>query len=537
MALHSGFFVSIAGDKRYNTAQMSEIFDGIINDGVFQSIGTCLMAEAASGMTVNIGIGRAWFNHTWTLNDAPLPLTLEASELVLDRIDTVVLRVDHREAVRDNFIEIIKGTPATEPVPANLVDTDETFYHPLAYIYVASGVTEITQSNITNNVGSTDVPFVTGILETVSTEALITQWAAEWVEWLARIQNEGTQFMSDSAEEFNEWFENLQYVLDGDVAGHLQNEINDLQDDTAELADTLGVWLGSYEIPLGATSYTITSDEITASALIDIYITDSSLPAFMDAEATPSRSGNTLTITFANPLANAVTISNVHVAYSTTGTLGKTHIFTTLCDRIVDLQQQIYALEDLPYFIPVRSLPSSDINQDAIYLLVRTVGQDECALDQYYWFENQWIFIGTIGTDQYALITREGQMTSPSESKTVMTSIYPRNPNYRAKVILSANGNFERWITTDSGTTWDLAEGDLAGATVQAGLRTFVLNSPYYKASGWLYEFIVSDATVDVASEYGMKAQITDGSATLTFDNPLPSDVVIENVHIRKYNV
>lgn len=49
-----------------------------------------------------IGIGRAWFNRSWIYNDAILPLTLEASELLLDRYDAVVIEVNHSTSVRKN---------------------------------------------------------------------------------------------------------------------------------------------------------------------------------------------------------------------------------------------------------------------------------------------------------------------------------------------------------------------------------------------------------------------------------------------------
>ena len=91
MSVTYGFYNSKNGDRRYDAIQMSSIFDGIIRDGVFQHIGTAMMVEESEGMTVNVGIGRAWFNHTWTLNDAPLPLTVPLSEVILNRIDAIVL--------------------------------------------------------------------------------------------------------------------------------------------------------------------------------------------------------------------------------------------------------------------------------------------------------------------------------------------------------------------------------------------------------------------------------------------------------------
>lgn len=74
MSVTYGFYNSKDGDRRYDAIQMSSIFDGIIRDGILQHVGTAMMVKESEAMIVNVGIGRAWFNHTWTLNDALLPL-------------------------------------------------------------------------------------------------------------------------------------------------------------------------------------------------------------------------------------------------------------------------------------------------------------------------------------------------------------------------------------------------------------------------------------------------------------------------------
>lgn len=90
MSVTYGFYNSKNKDRRYDAIQMSSIFDGIIRDGILQHVGTAMMVKESTGMMVNVGIGRAWFNHTWTLNDALLPLTVPQSEVILNRIDAVI---------------------------------------------------------------------------------------------------------------------------------------------------------------------------------------------------------------------------------------------------------------------------------------------------------------------------------------------------------------------------------------------------------------------------------------------------------------
>ena len=91
MAVTSGFFNSSNHDRVYNTIQMGQIFDGIINDGVLPNFQDHLVVKSGSGMQVIVGSGRAWFNHTWTYNSTDLPLTIDSASATQDRIDAVVL--------------------------------------------------------------------------------------------------------------------------------------------------------------------------------------------------------------------------------------------------------------------------------------------------------------------------------------------------------------------------------------------------------------------------------------------------------------
>lgn len=271
MSLTSGFFDSVNHDRKYNTLQMSSIFDGIIRDGVFMSIADKLMVDAESGMTIVAKPGRAWFNHTWTLNDAKLPLVVEQSELILDRIDAVVLEVNSSQAVRANAIKMVKGTPSADPQKPTLTKSLDVNQYPLAYVSVKHGVTVINQADITNAVGTSECPFVTGILETISIDELVSQWKSEWELWINEMKENGedwqnqvesefeawstqqkeefTQFIqqfeatmqifqTNSEEAFNKWFETVKDILDDNTAGNLLNLINEIKDGNSNATAT-----------------------------------------------------------------------------------------------------------------------------------------------------------------------------------------------------------------------------------------------------------------------------------------------------------
>lgn len=255
MSVSSGFFNSLNGDRKYNAAQMSAIFDGLIIDGVFASIGTAFAVKAAGGLTVNVGIGKAWFDHTWTVNDSILPMTAPEAEVLLDRIDAVVLEVNGMDSVRNNTIKFVKGNPSSAPSRPTLTNEGNVHQYPLCYIYRKYGTAVINQADITPMVGTESTPFVTGILQTISLDELLGKWqdeldrftdarSKEVDDWIAQeesdftawfnkmkadLQQEQTvldQWIASEQADFLAWYNQMKDQLSGDVAGNLQLEID-----------------------------------------------------------------------------------------------------------------------------------------------------------------------------------------------------------------------------------------------------------------------------------------------------------------------
>lgn len=218
MAFSCGFYNSLNGDRKYNARQVSELFDGIIRDGVYASVGDKLTVKQGTGMQIIVGTGRAWFNHSWSLVDAEYPLTVDQSDLILDRIDAVVLEVNESTEVRNNSIKMVKGVAASSPQKPTMTDTEFVHQYPLAYITVKKGATAITTADIEINVGKDNCPYVTSILEAVSIEELYAQWEAQFKGW-----EEGQKT------QFEEWFGEIKGQLSEDAAGNLQIQVNDVK--------------------------------------------------------------------------------------------------------------------------------------------------------------------------------------------------------------------------------------------------------------------------------------------------------------------
>lgn len=236
MSFASGFFNSVDHDRLYDATDISRLFDGLIRDGIFASIGDCLVVKQSNQMNVTVGTGRAWFNHTWSYNDALYPVTIPPSEILMDRIDAVVLEINSVESVRANSIKLIKGTPSSTPTKPALTNAKEVHQYPLAYVTVGKEVTSIRQADIENCVGTSACPFVTGILEVISIEQLIPQWKdilnrfveentanfntwmngekQDYQAWLTAAKKEITDWQATSKSDYQKWYDSIKNGYD-----------------------------------------------------------------------------------------------------------------------------------------------------------------------------------------------------------------------------------------------------------------------------------------------------------------------------------
>ena len=231
MSLTGGFFNSKDHDRRYNAESISRLFDGIIEDGVYETYGDKFIVRQASGMDVTIGSGRAWFDHCWILNDAKYRITIDSSEVVLDRIDTIVIDVDHSTSVRAVSFKVVRGIPASSPVAAKLVNEEDHKQHPICRILVKAGATEITDANITNLVGTSECPFVIGVLKVLKADELLAQWASDYSQWKEANGNDFKKWQASEEAAFMEWLSDLRGSIDpeSDVATQIITELNNIK--------------------------------------------------------------------------------------------------------------------------------------------------------------------------------------------------------------------------------------------------------------------------------------------------------------------
>lgn len=225
MAVTSGFFNSINHDRLYNAEQMSSIFDGIINDGVFEHYGDAFEVTVNPDLndSVIVGSGRAWFDHTWTLNDAPFSITLEPPSLATKRIDAIVIDVDRRDNVRRNSITHVTGVPSNTPEKPTMLNEERHKQYPVAYVTLEPGDSAIVQSkNIEYNVGKATCPLVTGPLEVVNSDAFFEQMNANF-----------ETFTDGLNEDFQIWFDGIKDLINDLEIGNI-NLVNSVDNITIE---------------------------------------------------------------------------------------------------------------------------------------------------------------------------------------------------------------------------------------------------------------------------------------------------------------
>lgn len=260
MAFSYGFYNSLNGDRKYDSEDLSRMFDGIIYDGVIGAVGDTFAVKAGTGNTVNVSSGRAWFNHTWTYNDAPMPISCGSAAVLLDRYDAIVLEVNAASDVRKNSIKVVTGTEASNPAKPTMENTEFVHQYPLAYILRKAGESAISQGNIENMVGTSECPLCTGVLKTMTMDQILAQWDVQ----------------------FNTWFESAKGTLSGDVAGNLMAKIEAVEDKLDQ--DTLlhittatnagahnAIYRGKY---LGASATATQYAVIAEGTFDDLYIGD-----------------------------------------------------------------------------------------------------------------------------------------------------------------------------------------------------------------------------------------------------------------------
>lgn len=209
----SSFFNSVSGDRKYAAEDWAAYFASFISNGVFATPSNNLQAMAGSGMQITVKPGSAFINGYRYQNTTDMMKTIAVADGVYNRIDRVVVRWSLQD--RSITVAVRQGQVASLPTAPQLTRDAEVYELAIADIYVGAGVTAITQANITDRRGD---GLLCGIVTSAIQQLDLSSFMAQFNAW-----------MNGNEEQFLTWFDDVKGQLSGDVAGNLQNQINDLK--------------------------------------------------------------------------------------------------------------------------------------------------------------------------------------------------------------------------------------------------------------------------------------------------------------------
>ncbi len=236
-------------DRRYSSADLAAMVASLVSDGVMPAYANALKVSASSeaGMTVNVATGAAFIKGRMYENTTvkTLPITTAPSTTGYKRIDRIVVRLSLLG--RTISLAVKPGTAAVSPSPPSLTRSiDDIWEISLAQVLVSAGVTAITAAVITDERAQNSVcGFSQWMVTNADFSSLYTQFAAQ----------------------FQDWFEELQVELSGDVATNLQRQIDNLKSSKGDKA--LYVDMGSISsLPVTKTVSGVTTDMVCVQAVL-----------------------------------------------------------------------------------------------------------------------------------------------------------------------------------------------------------------------------------------------------------------------------
>lgn len=295
MAIKSMFFNAIKEgdvyDRTYNADDFSRYLENIVGNGVFPNPSTSLQVASSSGMDIVVKKGSAWIAGHKLINTAALSLAVDPAETLQNRIDRVVCYIDYVNRVMD--IEIVKGTPATNPTAPALVRTDSRYELSLATIYVAKQVTSISNANITDTrADSTVCGWATGVLQQVDTSTLFQQWQTAYGDYYADIKQQLDDFMETLTQELgvNTYLQSFEKHREVEAGVTSVTDVFNVQGYSYEETDVINVYINGVLASEAAGDYT----KDTSGTALAIYITfnePSDLTTLLDVRVLKTRIG------------------------------------------------------------------------------------------------------------------------------------------------------------------------------------------------------------------------------------------------------
>lgn len=136
-------------DRAVDSAFLRRFYKAYWDDGVFYKPSTSFAVTATgTGMNVQVQPGMAQVQGAFCLEDTVQTLPIAAADASLNRIDSVVLRMDLSLDKRDISLAVVNGVAAVSPVAPTLTRNNTTWELGIANVLVSAGAGVITQRDV-----------------------------------------------------------------------------------------------------------------------------------------------------------------------------------------------------------------------------------------------------------------------------------------------------------------------------------------------------------------------------------------------------
>lgn len=194
----SGFFNALltngAYDRTYNANDYCDNLAVVISNGVLRGVDDDLKVKA-SGMVVTVGVGRAWINGHYYVNDTEYSFGAVAPPIGGTRYDRVFLRLNNNLAVRSVSLVYQQGEAGNSPVKPAPVREGNIYDIVLADIFVGTNATSVT---VTDTRGDNEL--CGWVYSTAGDNSFFVSLDAAVNEWFAKKTGEYDVWFDDKKE-------------------------------------------------------------------------------------------------------------------------------------------------------------------------------------------------------------------------------------------------------------------------------------------------------------------------------------------------
>lgn len=207
-------------DRAISSKPLKELIRKLFTTGVMPNPSNNLqVVEGVSGLTTIVKAGFCIIEGGLKLEEEDKTMMHQAADTTYDRIDTVVMRWNDNDNARICSLYVVEGTPASTPVRPTLTREGSVYEIGLADVLIKANSTAISQQRITDTRYETERCGVISSISEFDTDTIYAQ-----------VQADLAGFKADEEADFLAWFDEMKDQLSEDAAGHLQEEIGDLED-------------------------------------------------------------------------------------------------------------------------------------------------------------------------------------------------------------------------------------------------------------------------------------------------------------------